>query len=125
LLYVIDLLDRTDKHRLLTPIADYRTVSSDIYRRQIPDFPYMGFYNNLFRGGINIPDFIWSFDPLHTTVSGVVIPNTCVLEQELDIPMTISLDIGRSSYRYPLIPTLDKLVDIVRSVLRVMKDAVI
>jgi hypothetical protein len=118
MLYLIDAMDRLDKHRLLTPIGDYTTLSSDMVRKQVPDFP-AGMVNCSF--GNNRRDVGWSYQGVITDIGSIVPPSTCVFEKELDVPVSVIFMIAEPTYTGPVIPTLNQMADVVRQILAIMK----
>ena len=113
LLYLIDKLNVPDKHRSLTPIGDYKTISSNIIRRQVPDFP-AGITNGSF--GMNGRDVSWGFaSPL-----GII---GRIVEQQLDVPVDIVLPIAELGNAAPMIPTMNELFRMADDSIRIMRAA--
>lgn len=113
LLYLIDKLNVPDKHRTLTPIGDYKTISSKIIRRQVPDFP-AGIVSCNF--GMNRRDVTWTFGSAFGADGGIV-------EKELDVPVNIVLPIPELNGLAPMIPTLNDLLRTADDTIKVIRDA--
>lgn len=111
LLYLVHELDVVDKHRLLIPVGDYTRVSAAVIRKQVPDFP--GSIGGVMRFGSNYRDVTWSGAPLASVYN---LAADGMFEQELDIPVDIVFKVGPQKKMYPVIPTLDELVDVIRSI---------
>jgi hypothetical protein len=119
LLYLIEKMDIPDKHTDLTPMADYKTLSQEILRRQIPDFPKG--VNNLGFGGFR-RDISWPFTSVDMdSVGRIVPPTTCVFEKELDVPVEIVFQIAAAKYQGPVIPTLNQILDVTKGVLTILE----
>lgn len=122
LLYLINKIDTPEKHRTLTPIGNYTRISDEIIRHQVPDFPVM-LIDCAF--GQSHRDVGWRSQNIDTTDLGRICPpSTCIFEKELDVPVEVVFVIAEPDFRGPVIPTLNKLVDVVRGVLDVMKNAI-
>jgi hypothetical protein len=121
-LYLIELMDIPDKHRALIPVGDYTRLSSDIIRRQVPDFP-PGIENCSF--GSNRRDVVWrNPGPFAADQLGELVPPTThMFEKKLNVPVEIVFAIGELNFRGPLVPILNKLVDVARETIGVMRDA--
>ncbi len=122
LLYLIDFLDIPDKHQFLVPVADYTQITGDMMRRQIPDFPAgigsMSFSQN--RRG----DVAWrSRNITPETLGEAIPPTTHMFKKKLDVPVEIVFSIGALDFHGPIVPTLNKLVDVARKSIGIMRDA--
>ena len=117
LLYLIHELDNIDKHKLLIPTADYRTVTSTILRQQVPDFP-AGLemtITNSYR------DATWVNQQVPLDQLGQVrVPTLFEFERELDIPVEIVLKVEPGHQPRPLIPTLLAMTDFTRDAIGIL-----
>lgn len=119
LLYLIDQIDIPDKHRTLTPTADYTRVSSDMLRRQIPDAP--GFFGQASFGG-NRRDIAWPLGNIPKSALGqIVAPTYFMFEKELDVPVEIVFAVRAPDFRGPLISTLNQLIDVAKETINALK----
>ncbi len=119
LLYFIHQANGADKHRFLTPVADYKSISSPMIRRQVPDFPPI-LTNVGFSGGFR--DITWSSPPgfiSPPTLPGLPAPTK--FEQEIDIPIDVVLYVRPPEVLRPAIPMLHALVDVTKGVLKTME----
>lgn len=122
LLYLINEIDNPAKHRTLTPVGDYTRISSEIIRRQVPDFP-AGFVDCGF--GQNRRDVGWTARSIDlTTIGRIRPPSTCVFEKELDVPVDVVFVVASPDFSGPVIPTLHEMVNVVRSALDTMGGAI-
>lgn len=125
LLYLLHEVDLIDKHKVLPPVGDYTKLSSDMIRRQLPDFPayiHMGgghFAQNRRDIGWRVP-----VTSLATMDLGLPVPpTTFMFHKELDIPVDIIVSVGSSRTLRPMIPTLNKLVDITKKTVIIIRAA--
>ena len=119
LLYLIDQLDIPDKHRSLIPTANYKRLSSNIIRAQVPDFP-VGLSNCGF--GRNHRDVVWKVQPMsriHRRRANV--PHSGIFEQELDVPIDIVFAVAAAGEVRPVIPTLYQIADVATDTIKGMR----
>jgi hypothetical protein len=122
LLYLIDQLDAPDKHRVLTPMANYARLSTNELRKQIPDIP--SGYQFEIEVSANARDLCWhtgNFD--RSDLGTPVPPTTCVFEKELNVPVDIVFAVGTADQSVPAIPTLNQLIDVAKKTVRVLAAA--
>ena len=113
LLYLIDKLNVPDKHRTLTPIGDYKTLSFEVIKSQVPDFP-PSIISATF--GMNGRDVVWGFaNPLGDVGS--------IVQEELDVPIQVVLPIPELDGVAPMVPTLNKLLRTANDTINVMRAA--
>ena len=125
LLYLIDRLNVSDKHRAPTPMGNYKRINSDILRRQIPDFPEIDLVEVGF-GALNGSDIAWRSTRIeHNTLGNIVPPSLNRYEKELDVPVEIVFVITEPDFVGPVIPTLNKLVDVAKETIAIMKRAAV
>jgi hypothetical protein len=116
MLYLLHDRDTVDKHRDLVPTGDYKKLSSEIVRRQVPDFP-----EGIIDGGFgqNHRDVVW---PLHHSIKSRLglpgLPLGRILEHELDVPVDVVFQIRGSGSPKQLIPTLHVLSGMVRNIVK-------
>lgn len=121
LLYLIDQLDIPDKHRTLTPTADYTSVAGGMLRQQLPDAP--SFIGLISLSG-NRRDFSWPLGNIpRETLGEIIAPTHFMFEKELDVPVEIVFAVGAPDFRGPLIPTLNQLVDVAKDTIKALKKA--
>jgi hypothetical protein len=124
LLYLLHEVDLVDKHKILPPIADYTRLSTEIVKRQVPDFPF-NIDNVVFGEGL-WRHCRWRVPPhtLNGANLGRIRPPTLdVFEKELDVPVDIVVAVGPSANRRPMVPTLYQLVDVTRGTIQTLRDA--
>jgi hypothetical protein len=120
-LALIHKLDILDKHKLLIPTGDYTRISSEMLVKQVPDFP-RGLVNCAF--GQNNRDVAWNIPPMNRAQRRAArIPETGVLEQNLNVPVEIVFTIAGYVNHSPVIPTIHKLIDAANSTIQVMRNA--
>lgn len=120
-LALIHKLDILDKHKLLIPTGDYTRLSSEMLIKQVPDFP-RGLGNCGF--GQNHRDVAWSIPPMNRGQRrSAKIPESGILEQELNVPVDIVFTVAGCVHFRPVIPTLHNLIDAAETTVRVMKNA--
>jgi len=117
MLCLIDGMDVPDKHRTLTPVGDYTKISSEIIRRQVPDFPG-GISGSSFGG--NYRDIGWRNT---SVIRPVTPPMSEIVETKIDIPVDVVFVITKPDFCGPVIPTLHKLVDTARETIAIIRDA--
>ena len=121
LLYIIHYIDKIGKHRSLAPIGDYTRISSEIIKRQVPDFP-SGLVNIGF--GRNYRDVGWNSSNIdRADLVKIVPPFLHIFHKELDVPVQVVFVIREASYEGPVIPTLNQMVDVVKEVISVLDRA--
>lgn len=112
--YLLHDRDAFEKHRDLVPTGDYTLLSSEMVRRQVPDFP-PGITNCSF--GQNNRGVRWTMPPGGAAALGLFgIPETGKFEQEIDVPVDVVFHVGSSRTTYPLVPTLHQLSGMVREI---------
>lgn len=120
-LALIHKLDVIDKHKLLIPTGDYTRLSSEMLVKQVPDFP-RGIVNCGF--GQNNRDVAWRIPPMNRAQRREArIPETGILEQELNVPVSIVFTITGYVNPRPVIPTLHKMIDVTTSAIQIMRNA--
>lgn len=123
LLYFIHEMDLLDKHRLLIPTGDYTQISGAIIRRQVPDFPMM--LASISVGQNREGDVSWFIAPLDEEKRRALnVPESGILEQELDIPVQIVFSVAPAGHQRPVVPTLHQLVDVTKETVRIMRAAI-
>lgn len=122
LLYLIHSLNAPEKHRDLTPMAHYTALDTVLTRKQVPDFPpELGGIAHMIDVG---KDVVWPFRfTAGMDLGRVVPPTTCVFEKEIDIPVQIVFPIRALNGAAPVVPTLNKLVDVAKETIGVMREA--
>lgn len=121
LLYLIHKLDIIDKHKLLIPTGDYTRLSSAILVKQIPDFP-RGLVNCEF--GQNNKDVVWNIPYMNRAQRRAAkIPDSGVLEQELNVPVDIVFNLEAAGDVRLMIPTLHQLIDVTKASIFIMRKA--
>ena len=120
-LYLIHELGILDRHKLLIPTADYKTLTGATLRQQVPDFPTqidrIGFshgYRDV-EWGIGDADARFYTKPV-TLARGI-------LEEELDVAVDIILPMSLGGPRKALVPTLYQLVQAAEVAIQAMRDA--
>ena len=79
-------LDVLDKHRLLIPVGDYTSLSAELMKKLVPDFPMA---SGTFGFGCNRRDIVWDIEPMNWTQRRKAkIPPSNIKEQELDKHVT-------------------------------------
>jgi hypothetical protein len=120
-LALIHKLDILDKHKLLIPTGDYTRLSSEILIKQVPDFPN-GLVN--FGFGQNHRDVVWNIPPMNRSQRrSAKIPESGVLEQELNVPVNMVFTVSDPIQFRPVVPTLHKLVNVATSTIHIMRNA--
>lgn len=120
-LALIHKFDILDKHKLLIPTGDYTRLSSETLIKQVPDFP-RGLVNCGF--GQNNRDVAWNILPMNRAQRrSSRIPESGILEQELNVPVDIVFTITGYVDHRPVIPTLHKLIDVASSTIQVIRNA--
>jgi hypothetical protein len=101
-----------DKHKLLVPTADYKELTREEIRRQVPDFPSM---ISGFSGGNNGSDVTWPGNNTFLGWQGRKVRDIGGMwEEELDVPVEIRFFRPEGGKFYPAIPTLYDLVGVTR-----------
>lgn len=120
-LALIHKLDIIDKHKLLIPTGDYTRLSSEMLIKQVPDFP-RGLVNCGF--GQNYRDVGWNIPPMNRSQRrSAKIPESGLVEEELNVPVDIVFTVVDPVRFYPVIPTLHKLTDAADNTVRIMRNA--
>lgn len=120
-LSLIHRFDILDKHKLLIPTGDYKSISSEMLVKQVPDFP-RGLVDCVF--GQNNRDVVWKIPPMNRAQRRAArIPDTGVIEQKLNVPVDVVFAVVGSVHFRPVIPTIHKLVDAASSTIHAMRNA--
>jgi hypothetical protein len=121
LLCLIHRLGILDRHKLLTPVADYRRLNDDILRSQIPDMPPAIKFVGVGMSNIQY-DILW--DASHTAVlyysAQPGLSPTGKFEQKLKVPVDIIFDVGVVPNFAPVIHTLHQIIDVARTAVAAM-----
>lgn len=123
LLYAIHELNIIDKHKLLIPAGSYTRISSDMIKRHVPDFP-QGLSNvhigHNERGG---RDVVWRIPTLNRNQRRAKkIPKSGILEKDINVPVDIIFSVAGPINSRPIIPTLNKLVDVTQGTISIIKN---
>ena len=120
LLYMIDELDILDKHKLLIPTADQAELSGKVLRQFVPDCPF-----DFGKGKIFFTSCVFSWKYQGTLSSDqlgqIQIPSYYIFERKLDLPVDVVFNVRPLGKRYPVIPTLNALIDTTRKTIELMK----
>jgi hypothetical protein len=120
-LSLLHKLDIIDKHKLLIPTGNYTRLSSDIIRKQVPDFP-TGFVDCHF--GQSHRDVVWDIPAMNREQRRrAKIPLSGILEQKLNVPVDIVFAVADVVSLRPVIPTLHQLVDVTTTTIGIMRSA--
>jgi hypothetical protein len=122
MLYLVHQLDALDKHRFPTPMGNYTRLSSDIIRRQVPDFPAIMVDCHF---GMNDRDVVWRVPPMSWAArkkAGLL--THPVLEQELNVPVEIVFGAGSKAIMRPVIPTSRALVDVTKDAIQAIRGSI-
>jgi len=120
-LYLIHKFDIIDKHKLLIPTGNYTKISSAMLIKQVPDFP-KGLVNCSF--GQCHRDVSWDIPPMNRGQRrSAKIPDSGILEQELNVPVDIVFTVAGASHFRTVIPTLYKLIDVAIITVDIIKSA--
>lgn len=117
-LYAVDILD---KHKLLIPAANYTDLSSKMMRQQIPDWPPI--LGDIGIGGGFHRDAVWSYNQIPQELGAVVPPSLHIFQRELKVPVEIVFAVGELGPAPPMIPTLNKIVDVARTTIDQIRTA--
>jgi hypothetical protein len=123
LLYLIAKIDGPRKHRTLTPMGDYKRIHFADLRQQVPDFPP---FSGEAHFGQNRRDVVWPWDGVSDIGHAVGVPRRPfrhIFEKQLDVPVDVVFVIGSPNYGGPVIPTLNKLVEVTQDTVSIMKSA--
>jgi len=120
LLYLIHEMDAIDKHRLLIPTCDETRLPYDQIKRILPDFPFGASEGARFTGC----NFKWTVPFLPADIGDLKPPTTHVFEKEVPVPIEIVFAVPSPLNRYPVIPTLNKLVNVARETIKIVRSAV-
>lgn len=121
LLYLVFILDTTDKHRILNPTGDFKSLSREEMTRMIPDFP-----QNIQEVSIGSchRDVVWSCsNPASETLGRILAPSTCIFRKELDIPVAVRFSDSRMPFGLDVIDTLNALVGVASATIKKMQSA--
>jgi hypothetical protein len=119
-LYLIHEFDILDKHKLLIPTSDYTKFSSDMLRKQVPDFPANLTTNIATSGGL--AGVGWRNKGVPRDQLGKPVPPTLnQFERELELPVHIVFRVDLDLYL--VIPTLSELIKVTRDTLKIIRDA--
>ena len=118
LLNLIHETNIVDKHKFPIPVGDFTKISSEMIRKQVPDFP-AGLINCAF--GQNKRDVAWKsklFNP--SDIGEIVPPFTCLFHKPLNVPVDLVFSIHEPRYTEPVIVTFQNMVIEVKKILRIM-----
>jgi hypothetical protein len=115
LLYLINKLNVSEKHRSLTPIGEFKLLSADHIRRQVPDFPLTG---GEIRLGMSARDVMWPFSPPLGSIGSIV-------EQRLDAPIVVALPIDELGCVAPMISTLKDFARVAENAIETIRVAAV
>ena len=119
MLAIIDEIDIPDKHTGLAPVADYRRISFDLLRTQIPDFPNLG-GNIQVQGGVG--DVQWPLNGIPPDLGDAIPPFTGIFKKQIDVPIDIVIKVRGDGFGMPAVPTLNKLIDTVKGTIAIMRN---
>jgi hypothetical protein len=119
LLHLIHKMDVIDKHRLLIPTCDETRLPYDQIKGALPDFPFRMGKGVTFTGC----EFRWSVQTLPTDIGVAKPPTTHIFEREFPIPIEIIFSVSFPPDRYPVVPTLYRLVDLTRETIAIIRAA--
>jgi hypothetical protein len=120
LLALIDVLDVSEKHRKLTPVANYTLVTSDMIKLQAPDFPMT--LNATF--GDSIVDVMWQgYEYDRSQIGELVPPHMGIFEKKLNVPVDVVIRLGPDGDLAPMVPTLNSLVEVAKETIRIIRAA--
>lgn len=120
-LYLIEQMNAVDKHRHLTPLADYRILRREILVPQVPDFP--AGIEDVSVSGSRI-DVIWRSRQIRNDWLGDVVPPSLHLfEKTLNVPMEVVYQVSDPDLVEPLVPTLRRLIDVATDAISKMRAA--
>jgi hypothetical protein len=115
--------DNLDKHRLLIPAVEYTKVDGAAWKAELSDIRgfEVGPKATLVLGAsvINWWDHNVSKDKLGSLVPGAL----TLYEREVNLPTEVVLQIGALGSVYPLIATLNQMVDAVRKTTSIVREA--
>lgn len=114
LLYAVHEFGAVDRHRSPTPVGEYKKISGEMLRRQIPHFP-----SGIMSGGFgnNYRDVVWNIQPL------AFLKGEFVFKRELDVPVDIVLSIGPTKDLRPMVPTLYAMRDKAKEAIQIIRSA--
>jgi hypothetical protein len=108
-LYLVDVLDIIDRHKFPIPTADYKTLSSDQIRKQVPEFPQQLRVNASFTGARR--DIGWKDTRINIDTIGHIKPPTLYMfEKEISVSVEIVFRVGPTGHLRPLVPTLHQML---------------
>lgn len=119
-LHLIHQLNIVDKHRLLIPTGDYKKLSSDILRLQIPDMPANVTSSSF---GNNRRDLSWQTNKLPSDIGVLRPPSMHIFEKELDVPVDIVFVNSDPKNPRPVIQTLNLMVDATHEAIKIIREA--
>lgn len=114
LLYFVHDLAAKDRHRFPAPVGEYKTLSSDLLRKQIPSFP-RGIINGSF--GNNRRDVAWGIKPLP------FLPDGIVFKREIDVPVEVVFAVGPAKDLREMVRTLNAMADEVQKTIEIIRAA--
>ncbi|MDO6422301.1 hypothetical protein [Saccharophagus degradans] len=119
LLYAIHDLDVSDKHKLLIPTGNFTQISRDNIKKELPDFPNMsGGFGNCRR------DVVWKIQPMTWTQRRKAkIPPSNIIIKELNVEVTVVLNIEGVEFSNPVEQTVRELILEVERVIDVLRSA--
>jgi hypothetical protein len=123
MLFLIREAANLDKHRLLIPSIDYTKIDGSIFAAALPDIRGFnvgaGLTMMMSNSTLNWIDHAVPPDML----GQIVPPSFHIYEREVNLPMEIILQIGQLGRVYPLIATLNQMIDAVRETVMILREA--
>jgi hypothetical protein len=125
MLYLIREADNLDKHRLLIPAVDYTSADGNKWKAAFPDIPFniAGDASNLTLA-LSSTTIRWVQHNVPLNLLGRCIADILRLyEREIDLKPEVVLQIGALGRIYPLVPTLNQMIDAVRDTVAILRAA--
>jgi hypothetical protein len=113
-LYAVHALAVGDRHRFPTPIGEYKNISSDEIRRQVPHFP-RGLHNVGF--GQNGRDVAWSIRPLP------FLEGDFIFKRELNVPIDVVVETGAQTEYRSLVTALKEMAVATKAAIETIRAA--
>jgi len=121
MLYLMILLDTTDKHRTLNPTGDFKSLSRKEMTKMIPDFPQN--IDELNIGSCN-RDVVWRFSDIDSDTLGPIWPpSTCIYRRELNVPVDIQFSDSQMPHGIDVFETLNAFVGVANDAIEKMRSA--
>ncbi len=121
ILYLIHQIDALDKHRFPVPTGDYKDISSNRILSEVPHYP--NFLSDVHVSGCST-DVRWRAPISFSENLGEAIsPSTIMFERQLKIPVKIVFKIGSHEDLWPMIPTLNAMVDETKNTIKIIREA--